>query len=74
MATLGKWQKINPKMMTRKIMANLSSAFRLFSLAALFVLLSSHFWDFLSEDLEKKKKRNHFFHKQSLGQSRFKVS
>ena len=56
-------------------MANLSSAFRLFSLAALFVLLSSHFWDFLSEDLEKKKKKNnHFFHKQSLGQSRFKVS
>ena len=55
MATLGKWQKINPKMMTRKIMANLSSAFRLFSLAVLFVLLSSHFWEFLSEDLEKKK-------------------
>ena len=60
MATLGKWQKINPKMMTRKIMANLSSAFRLFSLAVLFVLSSSHFWDFLSEDLEKKKKRSKF--------------
>ena len=61
MATLGKWQKINPKMMTRKIMANLSSAFLLFSLAVLFVLLSSHFWDFLSEDLEKKKKKKSFF-------------
>ena len=33
MATLGKWQNMKLEMITRKITANLSSAFRLFSLA-----------------------------------------
>jgi len=33
MATLGKWQNMKLEMITRKMTANLSSAFRLFSLA-----------------------------------------